>query len=439
MPTLPKLRAPFPWFGGKSRAVDLIWPRFGDPANYVEPFAGSLAVLLARPDVPRIETCNDLDCYLANVWRSIAWAPEEVARWADWPVNEADLHARHRWLVDRAKFRATMRRDPEYFDAKVAGWWIWGVCAWIGSGWCDPSRTGESNALPSRAMGGDGTRGQGWGKGVHAKGMRDLPVQLPHLPGGAAGSDPAANYGKGVHSRTMRPTAKIPLLGGTKGTGVHRRGALPDQLPHLGNAGVGGHRPPRDLSEQLPHLSDGGTGVHPMHPGGPSEQLPSLGGTGMDSGRGMNAAPARSAILDTMQAIAARLRGVRVACGDFERILSDSITWRHGPTAVLLDPEYPEGEQVYAEGSVKRGDAEHVWFRAARWAEEHGKDERLRICLCGYAGTWTPPAGWTEIPWKAKGGYGSQRKDGANENAARERLWFSPGCLNPTPAQGQLF
>ena len=46
------LRAPFPWFGGKSRAADLIWPRFGDVPNYVEPFAGSLAVLLGRPTAP---------------------------------------------------------------------------------------------------------------------------------------------------------------------------------------------------------------------------------------------------------------------------------------------------------------------------------------------------------------------------------------------------
>lgn len=39
-------QAPFPWFGGKSRAAELIWSRFGDVPNYVEPFAGSLAVLL---------------------------------------------------------------------------------------------------------------------------------------------------------------------------------------------------------------------------------------------------------------------------------------------------------------------------------------------------------------------------------------------------------
>lgn len=51
-----ELKAPFPWFGGKSRAADLVWSRFGDVQNYVEPFAGSLAVLLARPSQPRDET-----------------------------------------------------------------------------------------------------------------------------------------------------------------------------------------------------------------------------------------------------------------------------------------------------------------------------------------------------------------------------------------------
>lgn len=40
-----KLKAPFPWFGGKSRAAHLVWERFGAVGNYVEPFAGSLAVL----------------------------------------------------------------------------------------------------------------------------------------------------------------------------------------------------------------------------------------------------------------------------------------------------------------------------------------------------------------------------------------------------------
>lgn len=42
------LKAPFPYFGGKSKVAPLIWERFGVVSNYVEPFFGSGAVLLAR-------------------------------------------------------------------------------------------------------------------------------------------------------------------------------------------------------------------------------------------------------------------------------------------------------------------------------------------------------------------------------------------------------
>jgi len=121
------MKAPFPWFGGKSRVADLVWQRFGNIYNYVEPFAGSLAVLLARPHEPRIETVNDLDCYLSNFWRAVAADSDAVAKWADWPVNEADLHARHQWLLDREEFRARMHAEPEFYDPKIAGWWVWGI------------------------------------------------------------------------------------------------------------------------------------------------------------------------------------------------------------------------------------------------------------------------------------------------------------------------
>lgn len=43
------LKAPFPWFGGKSTVADLVWQRFGDVPNYVEPFFGSGAVLSLLP------------------------------------------------------------------------------------------------------------------------------------------------------------------------------------------------------------------------------------------------------------------------------------------------------------------------------------------------------------------------------------------------------
>ena len=40
------------------------------------------------------------------------------------------------------------------------------------------------------------------------------------------------------------------------------------------------------------------------------------------------------------------------------------------------------------------------------------------------------PESWECVAWKAKGGYGSQNADG-NDNAAKERIWFSPACLRP--------
>lgn len=147
------MKAPFPWFGGKSKVAHLVWERFGDVPNYVEPFAGSLAVLLGRPTAARTETVNDLDCYLSNFWRSIQHAPAEVAHWADSPVNEADLHARHRWLVDQVGFRDRMHADPDFFDAKIAGWWAWGICQWIGSGWCvKPEWKGRGVAYRGRGL-----------------------------------------------------------------------------------------------------------------------------------------------------------------------------------------------------------------------------------------------------------------------------------------------
>jgi len=131
------VRAPFPWYGGKSRAATIIWRAFGNVPNYVEPFAGSIAVLLARPHEAKVETVNDLDGLIANFWRATKLAPDEVARWCDWPVNEADLHARHQWLTAHAPtLHEQLVADPEYFDAKMAGWWVWGICTWIGNGWC---------------------------------------------------------------------------------------------------------------------------------------------------------------------------------------------------------------------------------------------------------------------------------------------------------------
>ena len=132
------LQAPFPYFGGKRKAAETVWPAFGKVVNYVEPFAGSAAMLLAAPpDATRIETINDFDGFVANFWRALAHDPDAVAHAADWPVNEVDLMARHSWLVrHRQPITEQLCADPAWYDARSAGWWVWGACNWIGSGWC---------------------------------------------------------------------------------------------------------------------------------------------------------------------------------------------------------------------------------------------------------------------------------------------------------------
>jgi DNA adenine methylase len=159
------VKAPFPWFGGKRRVADVVWAALGDVDNYVEPFAGSLATLLARPvwHKRRAETVNDMDQFLSNFWRALAHDPEAVAVWADWPVNEADLFARHLWLVNEGRDRiARMDVDPDFYDAKVAGWWVWGINAWIGSGWCSGTgpHTYETSKRPHLGNAGQGVNRQ---------------------------------------------------------------------------------------------------------------------------------------------------------------------------------------------------------------------------------------------------------------------------------------
>ena len=169
------LKAPFPYFGGKSKAAPAVWAAFGDGVkNYVEPFAGSAAMLLAAPEGRRTETINDFDGFVANFWRAIAHDPDAVAHAADWPVNEVDLMARHSWLVRHRKpITEQLSADPAWYDARSAGWWVWGACNWIGSGWC--SGDGPWVHDGTRLVRKEGNAGQG------------INRQLPHLSNAGQG------------------------------------------------------------------------------------------------------------------------------------------------------------------------------------------------------------------------------------------------------------
>ena len=134
-------------------------------------------MLLGRPQpIVGNETINDKDGYVANFWRALQHDPESVARYADWPVNENDLHARHVWLVEqRESLRSRLEGHPEFFDAQIAGWWVWGVSCWIGSGFCSgkgPWWINERRQLVHLGNNGQGVKRQRVHLGNNGQGER---------------------------------------------------------------------------------------------------------------------------------------------------------------------------------------------------------------------------------------------------------------------------
>ena len=122
------MHAPFPYAGGKTRWADTIWQHLGHPDVYCEPFAGSLAVLLAKPGLPaRREVACDLGGGVCNFWRALKHDAALVAYWADCPSYHRELLARKRWYFRWLEREAPrLEHDMDYWDAKAAGIWCWG-------------------------------------------------------------------------------------------------------------------------------------------------------------------------------------------------------------------------------------------------------------------------------------------------------------------------
>lgn len=79
MSQLATVKPPIGYFGSKVRIAEAIVATFPGHRHYVEPFAGSLAVLLAKPR-SYMETINDLDHDLMCFWRTLRDQPDELAR-----------------------------------------------------------------------------------------------------------------------------------------------------------------------------------------------------------------------------------------------------------------------------------------------------------------------------------------------------------------------
>lgn len=72
------MKPPIPYFGGKGSTAQRIAQLLPPHGHYVEPFAGSLAVLLAKPR-SKMETVNDIDEHLMTFWRTLRDRPYDLA------------------------------------------------------------------------------------------------------------------------------------------------------------------------------------------------------------------------------------------------------------------------------------------------------------------------------------------------------------------------
>ena len=126
----------FPYFGGKTRIAPQVWEHLGDPELYIEPFAGSLAVLLNRPTAPRTEIAVDLDGLLINFWRCIAGNWHDMEPHFFGIVSEIDIQAKHAALLNaRPSLTDKLKADDHYYDPQLAAWWWEGISSWLGSGY----------------------------------------------------------------------------------------------------------------------------------------------------------------------------------------------------------------------------------------------------------------------------------------------------------------
>ena len=229
------LRAPFPYYGGKRHYAPMVWERFGKVDRYIEPFFGTGAILLGNPEPAKMEIACDLNGFIANFWRAIQHDPEQTAEYASYPSFHQDLTARHAWLRNWFLKHGRLIEDPEFYDCKVAGWWVWGMSIWIGGEFCNVSYDRMPRVHASG--GGTGTMVQinfdkhpiikpsGGGGGVNMQmNLHDKRLEVKPGTGG----------GRGVSMQSDRR----PTVMNSSGKGVSMQRER-DQVPYINNEGGG--------------------------------------------------------------------------------------------------------------------------------------------------------------------------------------------------------
>ena len=384
-----------PYYGGKAQWAEDVWARLGKVTVYVEPFAGSLAVLLASPPHQREIVC-DTNGHICNFWRALRQDPEAVAYHADYPTFHQDLTARHTWLVQWAREHAALLpQDPDWYDPRAAGWWAWGISNWIGGGWCQDDTPGGQ--IPS-------VHPTGGGKGLQAQRV-NLPDQIPHVnPRGG---------GKGLQSQRRTPPDQVPHMANTPGG----RGVQAQRAELTG-------KPPYE-KRPLAHQNGGGPGVSAQRltiPEVPDKRPLLQLGTEVPIGSG-------DRLLDWFHALAQRLSRVVVLNRSWESALTPTLLMHtpsspKPPVGIFLDPPYvTENREAVLYQSDASGTSDDTAEKAYLWAVQHGGV--YRIAYACHEGDFPVPPGWEAIERSFRGIKRQDRREGA-----MDMVMFSPACLD---------
>ena len=186
---------PIPYFGGKQKIAKKIIALFPEHSGYVEPYAGGLSVLLAKPQ-SRLEVVNDLNGHIVTFWRVLRDHAEDLQR-----VCDLTPHSREEFtLADLGDGLTDLERARRVWVLMTQG----RSAIWSPTGW----RHYQNGAAPTafdKYMSAYRDR-------MHPAAARLRDVQIEHLPA----LDIIERYGR--HEANLL-YIDPPYIGETRGGG----------------------------------------------------------------------------------------------------------------------------------------------------------------------------------------------------------------------------
>lgn len=111
----------FPYSGGKRRLLKYILPVIPEHSTYIEPFAGGLAVFLAKPRA-KVEVVNDIDAEISGFYLYVREHLESLLAEMEWYLHSVDIFNRLRDSRGLTELQ------------KVARWYLLKVSSFSGFG-----------------------------------------------------------------------------------------------------------------------------------------------------------------------------------------------------------------------------------------------------------------------------------------------------------------